>query len=237
MNSVDSVSGGAALQPPSDIARHNMLAFGRNTLFLSHFPMFMAPHDTQIVLEAVPENATGSLEKVWSDERASHPDVRFYVMRPERFSLSTLHTPAPPERSSFAATLFRGGDEAIPELTDVTVRVTDVIYAKRFDASGKPTDLTYRLFGRGEELFLAHVVSEPPDFDQILSVRLAGERPSDDELKRRIEVVFPGRPNTLGERLREGTVARARGHVTGAPDFLNLTVVDVRELRIRRLDS
>jgi len=214
-----------------------MLAFGQNTLFLSHFPMFMAPHDTQLVLEAVAENASGSLQKVWSDERAGHPDVGFYVMRPEKFSLSTLYTPDPPERSTFAATFFRGGDEAIPELTDVIVRVTDVIYAKRFDASGKPTNLTYKLFGRGEELFLAHVLSEPPDFDQILSVRLASERPSDDELKRRIEVVFPGRANTIDQRIREGAVAQARGHVTDAPDFLNLKVVDVRELRIRRLDS
>src|SRR5215211_4220541 len=103
MNPMGPVSGGAVPQPPSDLARHNMLAFGQNTLFLSHFPMFMAPHDTQLVLEAVAENASGSLQKVWSDERAGHPDVGFYVMRPEKFSLSTLYTPDPPERSTFAA--------------------------------------------------------------------------------------------------------------------------------------
>ena len=38
----------------------------------------------------------------------------------------------------------------------------------------EPDDLTYLLLGRGGALFLAHVISQPPDFDQILSVELAG---------------------------------------------------------------
>ena len=233
MDSVTPPSGEVVPQTPSDFGRHKMLAFGRDTLFLSHFPMFMAPHDTQLLLEAVPENAGGSLQQVWSDERASHPGIGSYVMAPERFSLSTLHTPDPPERSSFSASFFRPGDEAVPELTDVTVRVTHVIYAKKLDGSGKPAELTYRLFGRGEDLFLAHVLAAPPDFDQILRVRLEGQLPTDVELERRIEVVFPGRENTIGQRIRPGMVALARGHVTDAADVLSLKVVDVQELRNR----
>jgi hypothetical protein len=230
-------SGEATPELPPDFGRHNMFAFGHNTLFLSHFPSFMAPHDTQLVLEATLEDANGSLQEVWVSERESHPDQGGYIMKPEAFALSTLYTPDPPARDSFTATFFRGGDEAIPELTDVKVRVTDVVYAKKLDQSSTFDELRYILFGRGDELFLAHLLSQPPDFDQIVSVRLVGLHPDEDELKRRIDVVFPGRPNTVQQRIRMGPVATARGHVTGAHRFLDLKIANVRQLRIRQLDS
>jgi hypothetical protein len=235
MHSTGHPSGEATPETPADFGRHNMLAFGRRTLFLSHFPSFKAPHDTQLVFEATLEDANGSLQELWLSERQSHPDQGGYVMKPEAFALSTLYTPDPPARGSFTATFSRSGDEAIPELTDVTVRVTDVVYAKKLDQPATLDDLSYNLFGRGDELFLAHVLSRPPDFDQIVSVRLVGLHPDEDELKRRIDVVFPGRANTLQQRIRMGPVATARGHVTGAHQFLDLRIADVRELRIRPL--
>ena len=235
MHSTGHPSGDATPETPADFGRHNMLAFGRNSLFLSHFPRFMAPHDTQLIFEATLEGANGSLQEAWLSERQSHPDQGGYVMKPEAFSLSTLFTPDPPARGSFLATFFRGGDEAIPELTDVTVRVTDVVYAKKLDQSATFDELTYVLFGRGDEMFLAHVLSRPPDFDQIVSVRLVGLHPDEDELQRRIDVVFPGRANTLQQRIRMGPVAAARGHVTGAHQFLDLRLANIRELRIREL--
>ena len=87
---------------PPDFGTHNMFAFGRETVFLSHLPMFMAPHDAQLILEvALEKDADGSLLKVWSRERESHPDQRVYTMMPQRFALSTLYTPDPPVRRSF----------------------------------------------------------------------------------------------------------------------------------------
>ena len=231
MSSTTPISG----ELPPDFGTHNMFAFGRETVFLSHLPMFMAPHDAQLILEvALEKDADGSLLKVWSREGESHPDQRVYTMMPQRFALSTLYTPDPPVRRSFRGRFFRGhlehGGEVIPELGNIVVRVTDVVYAKRFDRGGKPDDLTYLLFGRGVELFLAHVISEPPDFDQILSVQLAGAHPDEDEMNAGIEVVLPGRPNTATERLRDGTATTARGHVTGAHQFLSLEIADVHEL-------
>jgi hypothetical protein len=237
MHSTGHPSGEATPELPSDFGRHNMFAFGHRTLFLSHFPSFMAPHDTQLVFEATLEDANGSLQEVWLRERQSHPDQRGYIMKPEAFALSTLYTPDPPARGSFTATFSRGGDEAIPELTDVKVRVTDVVYAKKLDRLGTFDELRYILFGRRDELFLAHLLSRPPDFDQIVSARLVGPRPDEDELRRRIEVVFPGRANTVQQRIRNGPVATARGHVTGAHQFLDLKIADVHELRNRQLDS
>ena len=235
MSSPDPMSSETVPELPPDFGRHNMFAFGRDTVFLSHLPMFMAPHDAQLILEVALENADGgSLQEVWSRERESHSDERLYTMMPEKFSLSTLYVPDPPERGSFKARFFRGhlerGGEAIPELADVDVRITDVVYAKRFDRTGRPDDLTYLLLGRGGELFLSHVISQPPDFDQILSVGLAGPHPDEEDLKAGIEVVFQGRANTAEARLRHGETATARGHVTGAHQFLDLEFAEVREL-------
>ena len=221
-------------EPPADFGRHNMFAFGREVLFLSHLPMFMAPHDAQLILEVTLENPGGSLLKVWSRERESHPDERIYTVMPEKFALSTLYVGDPPPRRSFRARFFRGhlehGGAVIPELANVEVLVTRVVYAKRFDQGGKPEDLTYLLFGRAAELFLAHRISEPPDFDQILSVELAGAPPDEEDLNAGVEVVLVDRANTAKERLRDGSAATARGHVTGAHQFLSLGITSVHEL-------
>ena len=221
-------------EQPADFGRHNMFAFGRDTLFLAHLPMFMKPHDAQLILEAALKNADGNLQQVWSRERDSHPTERLYTLMPEKFSLSTLYDHDPPERGSFRATFFRGhlerGGEAIPELTDVTVRINDVIHAHLFDRTARPDDLTYLLLGRGDELFLAHVIWQAPDFDQILSVGLVDPHPDEDQLQAGISVVFPGRENTAEARLRGGTKATARGHVTGAHQFLDLELGDIHEL-------
>jgi hypothetical protein len=234
MNSTGHMSGEAIPEPPPDFGRHNMVAFGRDTVFLSHLPMFMAPHDAQLILEAALEDASGSLQEVWSTERESHPGERLYTMMPQKFALSTLYTPDPPARSLFKARFFRGhlerGGEVIPELAHVDVRITRVVYASQFGRADKPDDLSYLLFGRGSELFLAHVISQPPDFDQILSVRLLRPPLDEEEINSAIDVVFLGRANTAAERVRDGASATARGHVTGAHQFLDLEIADAREL-------
>ncbi len=74
------------------------------------------------------------------------------------------------------------------------------------------------------------MISQPPDFDQILSVGLVGPPPDEEKLEAGIEVVFEGRANTAEARLRDGTTATARGHVTGAHQFLSLEFADVHEL-------
>jgi hypothetical protein len=235
MSSPDHMSSETFPELPPDFGQHNMFVFGRDTMFLSHLPMFMAPHDAQLILEVTLEDPHGSsIQEAWPREREGHSDQRLYTMMPEEFALSTLYIPDPPERGSFRATFFRGHLERrgkiIPELTDVNVRITDVVYARQFDRGARPDDLTYLLLGRRGELFLAHVISQPPDFDQILSVELAGPHPDEEDLKAGIEVAFEGRANTAEVRLRDGETATARGHVTGAHQFLALEFADVHEL-------
>ena len=203
MSSPDPMSSETVPELPPDFGRHNMFAFGRDTVFLSHLPMFMAPHDAQLILEVALENADGSsLQAAWSRERESHPDDRLYTMMPEKFALSTLYVPDPPERGSFRARFFRGhlerGGEPIPELADVDVRITDVVYAKRFDKRGRPDDLTYLLLGRGGELFLAHVISSASRLRSDPVRRAGGSAPG----RGRAENRYLGRVPGSGEHRR-----------------------------------
>lgn len=221
-------------EPPSDFGRHNMAVIGREHLFLSHLPMFMAPHDAQLLLEAAIEVDGRPAMERWTAWRAQHPEPRFLTVFPEKFPLSTLYQPDPPARTAFLGTFFAGhlerGAPPIPELTDVTVRLTRVVHARRFGSADKPDELTYVLFGRGEERYLAHVIRSAPDFDQLLAVRVGGEAPTEEELERGVSVVLLERPNTAATRLRDGERAAARGHVTGAHRFLELELDEIREL-------
>jgi hypothetical protein len=224
----------AAPEARPDFGRHNMAVVGREHLYLSHLPMFMPPHDAQLLLEAELERDGRSLMDAWRSERAGHPDDRLYTMFPEKFALSSLYAPDPPERQAFRATFFRGhlerGGEQIPGLEDVTVDVRSVIFARHFGSADRSVDLEYVMFGAGDERFLAHVIAAAPDFDQLLAVRVGGMAPDDDEIARGVDVTILDRPNTAATRLRDGETLRARGHVTGAHRFLDLDLDDIREL-------
>ena len=225
---------GSGTEEPDDFGTHNMLAFGRSGLYLSHLPMFMPPHDAQLLLEADIGGPDGTATDAWRLERAENPGVSLYTMNPEPFELSSLYVGHEPARTSFQATFFRGhlerGGEPISGLTDVQVRIGRVAYARRFDRGGKPDDLGYILVGRPDDWYLAHRIGEAPDFDQILAVSLAGEELDDDDLLAGVAIDFPGRQNTVEQRLMAGETADARGHVTGAHRYIDWAVEVTGEL-------
>ncbi len=67
----------------------------------------------------------------------------------------------------------------------------------------RPVQLEYLLFGKGEELFLAHLIVASHDFDQVVSVKIADHTFSYEELAKGIKVVFRGTTNTPSLRLKE----------------------------------
>jgi len=108
-----------------------------------------------------------------------------------------------------------------------TVRVDDVIHFEELGFADKAADLEYTLFGTGQQFFLAHRITRPPDFDQVLSVNVTGHRFTEDELRRErfgVLVTIPGRSNTPRERIKRGDKVSGRGHVAGAHQFLDLQV-------------
>ena len=65
----------------------------------------------------------------------------------------------------------------------------------------KPAELGYVMFGSGDSLALAHLLSAPEDFDQILTVEVDG---ADVDLTAGWSLSFPTRSNKVGDRLKVG---------------------------------
>ena len=101
-----------------------------------------------------------------------------YTVAPsDVFMLSSLFAPElQPARTAFSGTVFRGhlerpGNQMIEGLQDINVRITRVIYARELRSDDERSDeLGYILFGKTDELFLAHQITQAPDFDQIVAV-------------------------------------------------------------------
>jgi hypothetical protein len=208
-----------------------MLIVGEQTVFLSHLPIFGSPHDYQVLLEA-------AFAKPGSDPQADYfndhkrTGKKIYTLEPEPFVLTRLAAATP--LRSFKANIYRGHFERFPTqrareaariAQNVDVNVTQVIHFRKFDPTAtKPAQLEYLLFGKGAELFLAHLITKPPDFDQILSVKALNQKFTDGELSQGVRIVFPGKTNAVSKRLRG--VEPVTGQITGtggaAPKTLQL---------------
>ncbi|MEP6494243.1 MAG: hypothetical protein ABJF01_16290 [bacterium] len=213
----------------ADEPPHNMMVVGEKTIFLSHLPMFMTPHNFQLILEATFSAGGKDLQAIYAKDRQSHPNVTMYTLSPiDQFKLATLFTPHDkPARTSFKATIFRGhlerGGKPIKDLTDITVTVQRVVYAAKLDSGSKSKTLEYRLFGKHDEQFLAHVIGAAPDFDQLLAVKIPNA-PMDEEIARGVSVELVSRSNTASARIKEKEKVVGKGHVSGAHQFLQLEI-------------
>ena len=202
-------------QAPSEdpASGHGMAIIGEMTVFLSHLPMFMSPHDYQVILQATFTNHGSDPQRVYAEDRKRHPHEKLYTLEPKRLVLPDLFSSGanrPPRLKSFSGNIYRGHFEKLAAADiegawigrDVVVNVTNVVHARKFDLKGLD-DLQYLLFGKGQELFLAHMITKPPDFDHLLSVQVVGQELSDEELRHGIPIKFPGRANAIEERIRE----------------------------------
>jgi hypothetical protein len=193
-------------------ARHGMVVLGTNAVYLSHLPMFMDVHDYQVLLEAEFTGADGHPHPGYADDRTQNPDL-LYTVKPERFVLpEILPGTGRPERSSFRGEVFRHHYERTDPPAPTPVRVADavtimvrsVVHGRQFDRNAeRPPHLQYILFGSGDELFLAHLISTPPDFDQLIQVRLDVELGARD-LTRGPRVTVPDRADLATERIQTG---------------------------------
>ena len=202
---------------PQDVGVHGMLLFGEHSLYLSHLPMFMSMHDRQAILEV---NLTATGQDANAIYRADRRETgeRVYTLVPERFSLQRLGADGSDALRSFHGAVHRGHFEKpgnLVLLKDVMVSVTNLIHFRKFDPEATlPPELQYLLFGHPGELYLAHWITRPPDFDQVLPVSAISPAFSDDEQRHGIVLTFPGRKNHISDRLRAGEQAAAREGVT-----------------------
>jgi hypothetical protein len=222
---------------PAQKAVHNMAVVGDHAIFLSHLPMFMPPHDAQVVVEANLIKDGKNVDAIYFADRASHRGLRFYTLQPESFAIRELFQIDAPKhalRSHFTATMFRGhlekGGTPVVALQNVEVRIKRLVHAHSFAGADKAAMLSYVLFGGGQELYLAHLISKAPDFDQIVAITATGTLPSAEELQRGVTVNIPGRTNSARDRLKVKEAVPAQAHAAGAHQFLNLRIAVVAEL-------
>lgn len=214
---------------------HNMMLVGTKGAFLSHLPMFVpegtgpefdSPHRFQVILEATFTDGERDLTDVYFKDRMSNPTVKMYTLNPALFVLSRLDPKGTALKKFRGSALVRGhlekggksfiGDfENPPEGGAFDINVVNVVHFHEFDRkAAKPTTLEYLLFGKSSELFLAHLITKPNDFDQIISVKM--DQPfSDDELRKGRRIVF-NRGNTAKERLKESATDTGMLQIPGA---------------------
>jgi hypothetical protein len=190
--------------------RHNQMMVGEQTIYLSHLPMFMFDpkhhaHNFQVILE-VKLSGPGNPQATYADDRRKHPNERMYTMRPDPFEMVDLD-PQHPRCSALTGDIFRGhlerGGQDI--IQGATAQVVNIVYFREFDPNAQPLDqLEYLLFGKAPDLFLAHVITRPPDFDQILGVRVSSGALTADDLKRGVRIKILGRANTPQTRIKAG---------------------------------
>ena len=195
---------------------------GIGTSFYYHLPMFMSPHDYQVILEGTLSQAGSDPQETYRQDRKGHVQTRVYTFGPIPFVLPDVFPPAPKLRKIHGH-LFRGHFESPPEypakpfqiFSDVAVNITNVVYVQRLLPLPPALDrLEYLLFGKGTELFLAHLITKRGDFDHVVSADVKGHEFLDDELRRGIRVQFSGKANVSSERLVEGKTASGSAQVS-----------------------
>jgi hypothetical protein len=206
---------------PERPAVHGMLMVGEARVLLSHLPMFHAPHNQQIVLEASLSAPSFDPQNKYVEDR-SVTQTRIYTWVPKPFVLSDLLAPRP---TTMVGTIFRGhferGGVAITA-DDVEARVQRVLYSRRLVPSDPPlAERRYVMFGSPSEPFLAHVITRPPDFDQVTAIQIAA--PSANWLAgwkgAGITLKIDGVDRTPNTALREGdqvSATRLDGLATGS---------------------
>jgi hypothetical protein len=221
---------------------HNMLLIGEKTVYLSHLPMFQDPKVKEIMphrYQAIFEVTFDQQDKYVKDHQAPGAP-KFYTLGPqELFVLSKLATPGPDAKTprSFTAKVLRGHlEKPLPDgqgaiLRNVQVRVTRAVHFRQFDPTAKrPDRLEYLLFGKEGELFLAHLIVAPPDFDQVLSVKVKGREFTDEELAKGVVLAFAGTTNTPAGRLQAKQQASGEMTSGSAPSMAKVQIEVSEEL-------
>ena len=227
---------------------HNMMVIGTRTVFLSHLPMFdevntertefTSPHRRQVILEATFAKGASDVTGIYFKDRLKNPGVKMYTLKPAEFVLGRVDPNGEAVKTFRGKGLFRGhlerdphrviigaaGDDPADGSFDVNVK--NVVHFHKFDPkAAKPATLEYILFGKGSETFMAHFITKPADFDQIVAVKIPGHSFTDAELGSGMHVVFSGRDNNALKRMREKEKGPGEFQLVGtAPKTLDIEV-------------
>jgi len=202
----------AAAQTTSRMGVHGMVVTGTRggAMYLSHIPMFHAPHDVQLVVEVRAEAPPSGVPASLSD--------RLYTWKPQTFSLDALRDGS---LTRVRGTLYRGNFESggRPIAQNVTFVVQRVVLDEVLRPSTPaPAEGVYVVVGPRAAALAVRVVGGNPGFDQVLAVRVgagdAGAAPTDAELARGVRFTpAPSSGADAADRPRAGATLQdpARG--------------------------
>lgn len=150
---------------------HGMLIFGKEKIYASHLPMFHSPHDYQIILELELDN---NAKKLFIADQENNSEYNTYMIEPEKFILpDMIQNPKPFKVNLYRGHFERGGKKIA---SDIVVSIKQVIFYKKFNAAeAKSSTTNFIFFGNTKEQFMAHQITNKPDFDQILQVKTASD--------------------------------------------------------------
>jgi hypothetical protein len=176
---------------------HGMRIVGEQSIYLSHMGLFNSScHDYQGLFEVSFAGSTNP-QKIYFDAQKKDPKQNEFTVKPtQKFVLPDLGTG---KLTSFKAEIYSGQyerSETNPKLLDgnVTVTVKQVLHFRQFKEGAKhPATSEYLLFGSTSEPLAAHLITAPPDFDQIVAVKTPLTLTNTDFAKS-LRLVLPNRP-------------------------------------------
>jgi hypothetical protein len=177
---------------------HGMFMLGTTTLYLCHMPMFhKQDHRYQVTLRAHLDPTSWT---TFLGDKAQHPDQPYCLYNEQQFTLPDV---ASGTITSYAADVFRGysndgGGTPGPQIiTGATLTVDQVVRYRPLDQDiPRPGNLTYVLFGDGNQAHLDHYIAVDPDFQHVLTLSAVPSWLSVSQLRAGVEVAFIGMAST-----------------------------------------
>jgi hypothetical protein len=174
--------------PAAPSSNHGFYLFGEKTFLLSHIPMFMDPHQAQLFLE-VGLSISGGADpvKIYHEDQKKYPGS-LYVLVTDPLVLPTLAPDAPKPLRAFTGKVYRNWPfddltKAPVVIPALDIKVTRSIFFRSFIGAKPLSKLSYYCFRTAESTYLAHVITQPPDFNQILTAEVHGVDPGHHALE------------------------------------------------------
>lgn len=207
--------------PSAHFGSHGQLVFGEDVVYLHHLPFLFDhrrhPHNFQVVMRVSFMDEAD--EQAYLERRKLLPDALFTAVPPSY------------DQGWLEETFENGlGDQELGEVEiydehfenrprpepflSAGMVIDEVLQFRELLPTGPTADeLRYMIVENGQEAFLVHELSSPPDFDQVLKVTLSPDMtgPSEVSLDRGI-LRMVGAENVEGGRLTVGEALTCSAH-------------------------
>ncbi|MFZ6735884.1 hypothetical protein ACO0LG_28450 [Undibacterium sp. Ji42W] len=149
---------------------HGMLLFGNSEgMYVSHLPMFHAPHDYQVVLQI--RCLDQQLDK--AIKARLEQKLVLWTMDPEQFEIARLAADSKLPLKQFKANIVLGHFEQGGKTEYKNVRVVvekTLIFRQLSPQMRESRQVVYHQIGNGSQRFMLKEIDSRPDFDHVLAI-------------------------------------------------------------------